>query len=59
MPVFEWNKKKARYNLEKHGVSFDEGTLAFDDPHRLIIEDGKHSEIEERWVCLGGVMAEL
>jgi uncharacterized DUF497 family protein len=29
--AFEWSSEKARQNLEKHGVSFDEATTAFAD----------------------------
>jgi uncharacterized DUF497 family protein len=28
---FEWDAVKARTNLAKHGVSFDEATTIFDD----------------------------
>ena len=29
---FEWDSNKARSNLEKHGISFEEATEAFFDP---------------------------
>ncbi len=29
---FEWDPKKAKRNLEKHGVSFEEAATAFGDP---------------------------
>lgn len=29
---FEWDEKKARSNLEKHGVKFEEATEVFFDP---------------------------
>jgi len=29
---FEWNDEKAKANLKKHGVSFDEATTVFIDP---------------------------
>jgi uncharacterized DUF497 family protein len=30
---FTWNPKKARSNLRKHGVSFEEAATCFDDPN--------------------------
>jgi len=40
---FEWDENKARSNQAKHGVSFDEVQLAFDDPHALLALDQRHS----------------
>jgi len=28
---FEWDRQKAKYNLRKHGVSFEEASTVFDD----------------------------
>jgi len=33
---FEWDEKKNRQNLEKHGVPFDLAQYAFGDPDRII-----------------------
>ncbi|WP_090314810.1 BrnT family toxin [Duganella sp. CF517] len=30
---FEWDARKAKANLRKHGVSFDEACTVFDDPN--------------------------
>ena len=30
--LFEWDPNKARLNLRKHGVSFDEAVTVFYDP---------------------------
>jgi len=51
--TFEWDEKKNRINLEKHGVSFQEAQNAFLDPDRIIIQDLKHSNVEERFFCIG------
>ena len=51
--IFEWDPKKARRNLNTHGVSFDEASTAFSDPLSLTIDDPLHSEDEERFVLLG------
>ena len=49
---FEWDNDKAKNNLEKHGVSFEDATFIFDDPHELITQDGReHSE--DRWKSIG------
>ncbi len=52
---FEWDEKKNRENLKKHGVSFELAQLAFADPKRVIAEDVQHSRIEKRYYCIGAV----
>jgi len=35
---FEWNPIKARQNLKRHGVSFDEAVTVFYDPlYKLLL----------------------
>lgn len=43
--TFEWDANKAKSNLEKHQVSFDEATTVFYDPD--------HSEDEDRYLIVG------
>ncbi|MBN2128772.1 MAG: BrnT family toxin [Sedimentisphaerales bacterium] len=31
--TFEWDEEKARTNLKKHRISFDEATTVFADPY--------------------------
>jgi uncharacterized protein len=50
---FEWNAKKARENIKKHGVSFEEASTVFGDLLALTIYDPLHSEEEDRFVTLG------
>lgn len=50
---FEWDPKKARSNLAKHGISFDEASTAFGDISSIAIHDPLHSEDEERYVLIG------
>jgi uncharacterized DUF497 family protein len=50
---FEWDPSKARENLLKHGVSFEEASTVFADPLSLTILDPDHSIAEERWVIVG------
>jgi len=51
--TFEWDPDKARNNLAKHGVSFEEATTAFADPLGRIIDDPRHSTGEQRLVLIG------
>jgi uncharacterized DUF497 family protein len=50
---FEWDDRKARQNLKKHGVSFEEATTVFGDPLSVTINDPLHSNAEDRFVILG------
>ncbi len=50
---FEWNEDKARQNIEKHGVSFEEAATVFGDPLSLTIDDPLHSREEDRFVTIG------
>ena len=50
---FEWDPAKARTNLRKHGVSFDEAATVFLDDFSLTGNDPDHSEDEERFVMFG------
>lgn len=48
-----WNGNKAKNNLLKHGVFFDQAATVLHDPLALTVFDVAHSEIEERWFTLG------
>ena len=50
---FEWDENKAKVNLAKHGVSFEEATTVFGDPLSLTIPDPAHSQSEARSIILG------
>jgi uncharacterized DUF497 family protein len=45
--LFEWDSRKARGNLEKHQVSFEEAATVFGDPIALEMDDPKHSSNSE------------
>lgn len=47
---FEWDPKKARSNLAKHEVSFDEAATAFQDPFGAYYPDHLH---EARFILIG------
>ena len=53
MILFEWNPKKARSNVKKHGITFDEASSVFKDTLSLTIGDPLHSQDEERVVIIG------
>ena len=50
---FEWDAAKARLNLSKHSVSFEEASTAFGDRRAITIPDPLHSLAEERFVTIG------
>lgn len=50
---FEWDEEKARENLKKHRVSFNEATTVFIDPFSITIPDSDHSVGEQRYVDIG------
>lgn len=50
---FAWDRRKARSNVAKHGVSFEEAQTAFLDERARLLDDPDHSEEEERFILLG------
>lgn len=50
--LFEWDASKARANLKKHGISFEEATTVFGDIDAITIKS-KVSSSEERFVTIG------
>jgi len=50
---FEWDEEKAKANLKKHRVSFDEATTVFLDPFSITIPDPDHSVEEQRYIDIG------
>jgi len=53
---FEWDFEKAKLNVVKHGISFENASLAFYDPMALRLPDVRHStQDEEREILIGQV----
>jgi uncharacterized protein len=50
---FEWDEDKARSNLAKHGVAFEEATTVFADPFAITFIDERHSHEELREIIIG------
>lgn len=54
MPLpFEWDENKARANLKRHGVSFQEASSIFRDLLAASISDTTHSVEESRFLIIG------
>jgi len=51
--MFEWDETKAKSNLSKHGVSFEEAATVFADPLAAIFDDTDHSDEEIREIIIG------
>jgi uncharacterized DUF497 family protein len=56
---FEWDSAKARANVQKHGISFDEAETAFSDEYALVMPDPEHSSTHEERLVLIGLSAAL
>lgn len=50
---FAGDRRKARSNLVKHSVSFEEAQSVFLDENARLIDDPDHSEDEDRFLLLG------
>ena len=53
MYYFDWDDKKNRINLEKHGITFEEASTVFFDDRALLFDDPVHSIDEDRFLLLG------
>ena len=51
--IFQWDDNKARANLVKHKVGFEEGKTIFYDPFILTFPDEFHSGKEDRLISIG------
>ena len=50
---FEWDAQKAKSNLTKHRVSFEEAATVFGDRLSVTIPDPDYSSGERRFVTVG------
>lgn len=48
-----WDNQKAKLNLLKHDVSFDEAQTVFDDPLAIVVPDERMAYEERRWFAIG------
>ncbi|MBR2179566.1 MAG: BrnT family toxin [Selenomonadaceae bacterium] len=50
---FQWDDKKAKINISKHGVSFLDAAWVWQDEYRMDFVDDEHSFDEERYITIG------
>jgi uncharacterized protein len=50
---FEWDEGKAKANLKKHRIGFDEATTVFADPASITIHDHDRSADGQRFIDIG------
>ena len=50
---FEWDKEKAKSNLKKHKITFEEAVTIFYDPLSATFSDPDHSIDENRFITIG------
>jgi len=50
---FEWDKRKEKTNIKKHGVSFEEAKAVFYDENAIQFFDPDHSDDEDCFILLG------
>jgi uncharacterized DUF497 family protein len=50
---FDWDPDKAKSNLQKHEVTFEEAATVLRDPRAMNMYDPDHSVSEDRWITLG------
>ena len=50
---FNWDPNKAKVNLKKHRVGFEQASSIFLDPKTITVFDDEHSENENRWATMG------
>lgn len=53
MFYFDWDLTKAKTNIQKHRVRFEEAMTAFDDPYAYLTLDAEHSLSELREWLIG------
>jgi uncharacterized DUF497 family protein len=52
-PAIQWDLRKARSNVRKHRVSFEEASTVFDDMLSTTKPDPDHSINENRFITVG------
>ncbi len=56
---YDWDPEKAKSNLRRHRVSFEEAVGVFDDPNSLDKFDDAHSANERRFNLIGEAKGRL
>lgn len=55
---FEWDERKNRANIRKHGIDFIDALDIFKHP-LLTFYDGREDYGEDRWLALGWIKATM
>lgn len=50
---FDWDPRKAKENLRKHKISFEEAATVFFDDLAQVASDPDHSDEEDRFIIVG------
>ena len=50
---FDWDPRKNKANIKKHGVSFEEAQGVFFDEDAIVYDDPDHSDEEDRFLIIG------
>jgi uncharacterized DUF497 family protein len=53
--AFVWSQSKNAWNIERHGLRFEDAIWVFRDPQFIILVDPAHSLVEERFFCVGRI----
>ena len=57
---YVWDPKKAKGNIKKHGITFEESVEVFDDPYAIESLDEKNSLLDEfRYRIIGRVKRQV
>jgi uncharacterized protein len=48
--AFEWDESKEQLNIQKHGIDFDEASIALSQPH-LEIRSDRNGEVRILAIC--------
>lgn len=59
MHDFEWDERKARSNLARHGISFEAAMQVFSDSFAVELPDHMAAYGEERYILIGMVRLAL
>ena len=51
--IYEWDENKAKPDLRKHKISFDEAETVFDEALSITVSDPDHSFEENRFIDIG------
>ena len=56
---YEWDPVKNVDSIKKHKVSFEQATIALEDPYRLCFYDEAHSLNEDRYIVFGNAKGRI